>query len=72
MEKNIKKRMAICVQLSHFAGKQRLAQHCKSTITSVKINFFKMRAGGEVGNRGWDGWMAPITQRTRVSENSGR
>ena len=30
------------------------------------------RAGGEVGNRGWDGWMASPTQWMWVWANSGR
>ena len=34
----------------------------------------RLRAGGEGGNRGWDGWMASLTQRTWiwVWANSGR
>ena len=32
----------------------------------------RLRAGGEVGNRGWDGWMASLTQWTGVWVNSGR
>ena len=32
----------------------------------------RLRAGGEVGGRGWDGWMASLTQWTRVWANSGR
>ena len=32
----------------------------------------RLRAGGEEGNKGWDGWMAPPTQWTRVWANSGR
>ena len=31
----------------------------------------KLRAGGEGGNRGWDGWMASPTQQTRVWASSG-
>ena len=31
----------------------------------------KMRAGGEGDDRGWDGWMASLTQWTRVWVNSG-
>ena len=27
----------------------------------------RLRAGGEGGDRGWDGWMAPLTWRTWVS-----
>ena len=32
----------------------------------------RLRAGREVGNRGWDGWMAPSTQWTWVWANSVR
>ena len=32
----------------------------------------RLRAGGEEGNRGWDGWMASLTQWTWVWTNSGR
>ena len=32
----------------------------------------RLRAGGEVGNRGWDDWMASPVQWTWVWENSGR
>ena len=32
----------------------------------------KMRAGGEGGDRGWDGWMASLTQWTWFWANSGR
>ena len=32
----------------------------------------RLRARGEGGNRGWDGWMAPPTQWTWVWANSGR
>ena len=31
-----------------------------------------LRAGGEGGNRGWDGWMTPSTQRTLVWATSRR
>ena len=34
--KEYKKRMYVCVKLSHFAVQQRLAQHCKSTILQFK------------------------------------
>ena len=30
----------------------------------------RLRAGGEGDNRGWDGWMASLTQWTRVRVNS--
>ena len=32
----------------------------------------KLRVGGERGDRGWDGWMASLTQWTWVWANSGR
>ena len=31
----------------------------------------RLRAGGEGDDRGWDGWMASLTQRTRVWVKSG-
>ena len=32
----------------------------------------RLRAGGEGDHRGWDGWMASLTQKTWVWANSGR
>ena len=32
----------------------------------------RLRAGGEGGNRGWDGWMASLTQWIWIWANSGR
>ena len=32
----------------------------------------RLKAGGEGDDRGWDGWMASLTQRTWVWVNSGR
>ena len=32
----------------------------------------RLKAGGEGDNRGWDGWMASLTQRTWVWASSGR
>ena len=32
----------------------------------------RLKAGGEGGNRGWDGWMASLTQWTWVWANPGR
>ena len=32
----------------------------------------RLRTGGEVGNRGWDGWMASPTQWTWIWARSGR
>ena len=34
--KEYKKRMYLCIKLSHFAVQQRSAQHCKSTILQLK------------------------------------
>ena len=48
MEKNMKKRMYTCVQLSHFAVEQRLAQHCKSTILELKKKLSRDFPGGPV------------------------
>ena len=36
MEKNIEKRMYICVKLSHVTVQQRLSEPCKSTILQFK------------------------------------
>ena len=38
MEKNIEKRLYLCVKLSHSGAQQRLAQHYKSTILKKKKN----------------------------------
>ena len=35
------------------------------------LTLWKMRAGGEGNNRGWDGWMASLNQWTWVWMNSG-
>ena len=32
----------------------------------------RLKAGGEGGDRGWDGWMASVTQWTWVGANSGK
>ena len=36
------------------------------------LNWERLRAGGEADDRGWDGWMASLTQWTWVWTNSGR
>ena len=38
MEKNMKKKISLCVELSHFAIYQKLTQHCKSTVLQLKKN----------------------------------
>ena len=45
----------------------------KSGVGEYSILIFKKaKAGGEGGDRGWDGWMASPTQRTWVWASSGR
>ena len=50
-----------------------LATWCKE-LTHWKRPWYweRLRAGGEGGNRGWDGWMASLTQWTWVWANSRR
>ena len=43
----------------------------KSDSLEKTLNLGKMRAGGEGDDRGWDGWMASLTQWTWVWVNSG-
>ena len=52
---------------------QSLASWCKE-LTHWKIPWCwkRLRAGGEGGDRGWDGWMTSLTQWTWVWENSKR
>ena len=49
-----------------------LATWCKE-LTHLKRPWFweRLRAGGGGDNRGWNGWMASLTQRTWVWVNSG-
>ena len=44
----------------------------KSQLTGKDPDAGRHRAGGEVGDRGWDGWMASLTQWTWVWANSRR
>ena len=48
-------------------GENIRAESLEETLRSKRL-----RAGGEGGNRGWDGWMASPTQWTWVWANSGR
>ena len=52
---------------------QYLATRCEE-LTHWKRHWWweRLRAGGEGSDRGWDGWMASLTQWTRVWANSGR
>ena len=58
-----------------------LSSSSSSTSSHHLINFLKLKhiwlwerlkAGGESGGRGWDGWIASLTQWTWVWANSGR
>ena len=50
-----------------------LATCCKGQIHCKRPSCWeKLRAGGEGGNRGWDGWMTSSTQWTCIWANSGR
>ena len=44
----------------------------KSQLIGRLWSWERLRAEGEVGDRGWDGWMASLNQQTWVWENSGR
>ena len=45
----------------------------KSHLTGKRLWCWeKLRAGGKRGDRGWDGWMASLTQWALVCTNSGR
>ena len=50
-----------------------LATWCKELTHWKRLWYWeRLRAGGEGGDRGWDGWMASPTQWTWVWVNSGR
>ena len=50
-----------------------LATWCKQpTCWKRRWCWERLRAGEEGDDRGWDGWMASLTQRTWVRTNSGR
>ena len=55
-------------------GYARFMSALKSSVTSQRLKktwcWERLRAGGERGDRGWDGWMAPLTQQTWVWANS--
>ena len=55
------------LKLQYFGHLMQRADSLKKTLMLGRL-----RAGGEVGNRGRDGWMAWRTQWIRVSANSGR
>ena len=45
--------------------------HAKSWLIGKDSCWERLGAGGEGDDRGWDGWMASLTQWTRVWVNSG-
>ena len=49
-----------------------LATWCELTYWKRPWCWERLRAGGEKGDRGWDDWMASLTQWTWVWANSGR
>ena len=55
------------LKLQHFGHLMWKADSLEKTLMTGKI-----RAGGEEGDRGWDGWMASPTQWTWVWASSGR
>ena len=55
------------LKLQYFGHMMRKAYSFEKTLM-----LGKMKAGGEGDNRGWDGWMASLTQWTWVWASSGR
>ena len=53
-------------------GSYKLVHARSNTELSKEISYTHLKAGREWDNRGWDGWMASLTQWTWVWENSGR
>ena len=50
-----------------------LATWCEEPAHCKRLWYWeRLRAGGEGGDRGWDGWLVPPTQWTWVWANSGR
>ena len=65
----------VYVWLRSFAVCLKLSQHCESAIPQYKKRpwwWERLRAGAERDDRGWDGWMASLTQRTWLLEHSRR
>ena len=63
-----------------FMGSQRVGHDWSTELNSTDVKthwkrpwcYERMRAGEERGNRGWDSWMASLTQWTWVWADSGR
>ena len=61
------KGLMLKLRLQYFGYLMRRANSLEKTWYWVRL-----RAGGEGGDKGWDGWMASLTQWTWVWANSGR
>ena len=57
----------LVLKLQYFGHLMQKAHSLEKTLVQVKTEGKRKE-----GNRGWDGWMAPSTQWTRVWANSGR
>ena len=60
-------RLVLKLKLQYFGHLMQRANSLEKTMTLGRL-----RAGGEGDDRGWDGWMASLTQWTRIWANSGR
>ena len=58
-------RLVLKLKLQYFG-------HWMQRANTLEKSLMLLRAGGEGGDRGWDGWMAAPTPWTWVSANSGR
>ena len=56
------------LKLQHFGYLMQRANSLEKTL----MCWGRVKAGGEEGHKGWNGWMAPSNQLTWVLENSGR
>ena len=63
------------LKLKYFGHLRRRADSCEKTLKSWLIEktlmLGRLKAGGEGDDRGWDSWMASLTQWTWVWVNSG-
>ena len=60
-------RLMLKLKLQYFSHLRQRADSLEKT-----LRWERLRAGGEGGSRGWDGWMASLTQWTWVWANSRR
>ena len=72
--KSILKEISLCCSLEGLILKLKLKyfDHLMQRADSFEktLMWNRLKAGGEGDDRGWDGWMAPLTQWTRVWVNS--